>query len=102
MFDEYVCEKNQNDIINYFIQGRQKNCCVIYLSKSYYKPPKDIRLNCSQNIILEAPSKREAMSICNEQSIPLDKCNAAFGKNYDFIYLDKINKKKEKNCYGNV
>ena len=28
MFDDYVCEKNQNDIINYFIQWRHKNCCV--------------------------------------------------------------------------
>ena len=44
IFDDYVCEKNQNDIINYFIQGRHKNCCVIYLSQSYYKTPKDIRL----------------------------------------------------------
>ena len=24
IFDDYVCEKNQHDIINYFIQGRQK------------------------------------------------------------------------------
>ena len=51
IFDDYVCEKNQNDIINYFIQGRHKNCCVIYLSQSYYRTPKDIRINCS-NITL--------------------------------------------------
>ena len=36
IFDDYVCEKNQNDIINYFMQGRYKNCCVIYLSQIYY------------------------------------------------------------------
>ena len=51
IFDDYVSEKNQGDIINYFIQGRHKNCCVIYLSQSYYKTPKDIRLNCSHYII---------------------------------------------------
>ena len=72
IFDDYVCEKNQNDIINYFIQGRQKNCSVIYLSQLYYKTPKDITLNCSCYIIFEAPSNREAMSICNEQNIPLN------------------------------
>ena len=33
VFDDYVCEKNQGDIINYFIQGRHKMCCVIYLSR---------------------------------------------------------------------
>ena len=42
IFDDYVCEKNQKDIINYFIQGRHKNCCVIYLSQSYYKTPADM------------------------------------------------------------
>ena len=42
IFDDYVCETIQNDIINYFIQGRHKNFCVIYLSQSYYKTPKDI------------------------------------------------------------
>ena len=46
IFDDYVCEKNQGDIINYFIQGMHKNCCVIYQSQSYYMTPKDIRLNC--------------------------------------------------------
>ena len=46
----------QEDIINYFIQGRHKNSCVIYLSQSYYKTPKDIRLYCSHYIIFENPT----------------------------------------------
>ena len=36
IFDDYVFEKNQWDIINYFVQGRYNNFCVIYLSQSYY------------------------------------------------------------------
>ena len=36
IFDDYVCEKNQEDIIFFFLLGRHKNCCVIYLSESYY------------------------------------------------------------------
>ena len=32
IFDDYVCDKNQRQLIDYFIQGRQKNCSVIYLS----------------------------------------------------------------------
>ena len=47
IFDDYVCGKNQRQLIDYFIQGRHKNCSVIYLSQSFYKTPKDIRLNCS-------------------------------------------------------
>ena len=32
VFDDLVCGKNQNDIINYFINGRQRNCSIIYLT----------------------------------------------------------------------
>ena len=32
IFDDFVCEKNQKDLVDYFIQGRHKNCSVIYLS----------------------------------------------------------------------
>ena len=66
IFDDHVCEKNQNDIKNYFMLGRHKNCCVIYLSQSYYKTPKDVRLNCSHYIIFESPTKRENEAIYNE------------------------------------
>ena len=69
IFDDYVCEKNQNDIKNYFMLGRHKHCNVIYLSQSYYKTPKDIRINCSHYIIFESPTKRETEAICNEHRI---------------------------------
>jgi len=29
VFDDLVWESNQNSIINYFINGRNRNCCVI-------------------------------------------------------------------------
>ena len=35
IFDDYVSEKNQRQIVDYFIQGRHKNCSVIYLSQSF-------------------------------------------------------------------
>ena len=40
IFDDMVCESNQRDIIEYFINGRHRNCSVIYLSQSYFKVPK--------------------------------------------------------------
>ena len=85
IFDDYVCEKNQNDIINYFIQGRHKNCCVIYLSQSYYKTPKDIRINCSHYIIFESPTKRENEAICNEHRIDKEAYKSSFKNEYDFF-----------------
>ena len=92
IFDDYVCEKNQEDIINIFIQGRQKNCCAIYLSQSYYKTPKDIRLNCSHYIIFESPSKQENEPICNEQGLDKEAYKMSFENEQDFLYINKPNK----------
>ena len=49
--------------------GRHKNCCLIYLSQSYYKTPKDIRMNCLHYITFESPTKRENKAICNDNGI---------------------------------
>ena len=43
IFDDFICEKNQNEIINYFINSRHFNCSVIYLSQSFFKVLKNIR-----------------------------------------------------------
>ena len=59
IFDDYVCDKNHKPLVDYFIRGRHKNCSVIYLSQSYYKTPKDIRLNCSHFSIYDFPSVNE-------------------------------------------
>ena len=63
IFDDYVCDRNQRQIVDYFIQGRHKNCSVIYLSQLFYKTPKNIRLNCSHYCLYEFPSSREANTI---------------------------------------
>ena len=102
IFDDYVCEKNQNDIINYFIQGRHKNCCVIYLPQSYYKTPKDIRINCSHYIIFESPTKRENEAICNEHGLDKEAYKRSFKNEYDFLYIDKPRKIAKRNFYGEL
>ena len=45
IFDDFVCEKNQKPLIDYFIRGRHKNRSVIYLSQSLYveKPMKIVK-----------------------------------------------------------
>ena len=97
VFDDYICEGNQNNIIKYFIGGRHKNCSVIYLSQSYYKTPKDIRLNCSHYILFESPNKNENDMIAREQSIPRTAFQDAIKKQYDFLYLDKPKKTVSRN-----
>ena len=73
IFDDFICEKNQIPLIDYFMCGREKNCSVIYLSQSYYKTPKDIRLNCSHFCIYEFPSSNEKSLICHESNTPKKK-----------------------------
>ena len=59
IFDDYVCDKIQTPLIDYFLQGRHKNCSVIYLTQSFYECSREIRLNCSHFCLYDFPSLRE-------------------------------------------
>ena len=102
IFDDFVCEKNQKPLEDYFIQGRHKNCSVIYLSQSYYKTPKNIRLNCSHFSIYEFPSANESRLICNENKIPKELYEKATRDPFSFIYIDKPRKFTTKNFNGKI
>ena len=93
IFDDYVCDKNQRQIIDYFIQGRHKNCSVIYLSQSFYKTPKDIRLNCSHYCLYEFPSSREANRISSELGVDKELYKTATREPYSFLFVDKPKKR---------
>ena len=97
IFDDYVCDKNQRQIIDYFIQGRHKNCSVIYLSQSFYKTPKDIRLNCSHYCLYEFPSSREANRISSELGVDKVIYKETTKKPFSFLYVNKPKKILSKN-----
>ena len=72
VFDDLVCESNQNSIMNYFINGWHRNCCVIYLTQTSYKVPKNIRDNCSHFCIfrfLPRENKRIADEIAVDHTL---------------------------------
>ena len=96
IFDDFVCEKNQKRLVDYFIGGRHKNCSVIYLSQSYYLTPKDIKLNCSHFCIFDSPSTNETARKCREVNVPKKKFLRATAEPYSFAYIDKINKTMKK------
>ena len=102
IFDDYVCEKNQREIVDYFIQGRHKNCSVIYLSQSFYKTPRDIRLNCSHYCIYEFPSARERSMISSELGVEKEQYKKATKKPFSFLYIDKPEKKVKRNFNGEL
>ena len=68
VFDDLVCEGSQITIINYFINGRHRNCSVIYLTQTFYKVTKNIRNNCSHFCIF-AFLPRENKRIANELGV---------------------------------
>ena len=102
IFDDYVCEKNQRQIVDYVIQGRHKNCSIIYLSQSFYKTPRDIRLNCSHYCIYEFPSSRERNMISSELGVDKEKFKKATKKPFSFLYVDKPRKIVKRNFTGEL
>ena len=98
IFDDFVTEKNQKPLVDYFIQGRHKNCSVIYLSQSYFKNRKKIRLNCSHYCIFDLQSNNEINLVCRENNISKDQYMKATQNPYSFLYIDKPRRFISKNC----
>ena len=88
IFDDYICDKNQDDIVNYFIQGRHKNCSVMYLSQSYFKTPKDVRLNCTHLCIFKLHSKREIDNVLRDHDVLKEAYDVATSEKHSFLYID--------------
>ena len=97
IFDDYVCEKNQREIVDYFFKRRHKNCSVIYLSQSFYKTLKDVRLNWSHYCIYEFPSSRERNMISSELGVDKEQFKKATKKPFSFLYVDKPRKRVKRN-----
>ena len=96
IFDEMVCEKNQDDIIDYFIRGGLRNCSVIYLSQSYFKTPKNIRDKCTHLCIFDF-HPRENDRIADELRIDRELFERATNAKYSFLYHDRPKKTSLKN-----
>ena len=46
-----------------FIRGRKLNISLVFITQSYFKVPKDFRLNTSHFFIEKTPNKRELKQI---------------------------------------
>lgn len=74
VWDDLVLSKNLNNVEEYYMRARKKNCSVVFLSQSYYDIPKFIRKNSSYLVLLDlGGSKREQTAIMNEWSSDLTK-----------------------------
>ena len=46
-----------------FIRGRKLKICLVLITQSYFKVPKDVKLNSTQFFFMKIPNRREIQQI---------------------------------------
>ena len=68
IFDGMIADMINNNKLNpivteLFIRGRKLNISIDFITQSYFKVPKDVRLNSTHFFIMKIPNKRELQQI---------------------------------------
>ena len=98
-FDDLIADMTNNKklnsrVIELFIRGKKLNISIVFITQSYFKVPKDVRLNSTQIFIMKIPNKRELQLIALNHSSDIDfkdfikiykKCTA---RPYYFLVYD--------------
>ena len=64
-----INNKKLNSIITeFFIRGRKISISLVFITKSYFKVPKDVRLNSTHFFIMKIPNKGELQQIALNHS----------------------------------
>ena len=68
VFDDMIADMIHNRKLNsivteLFIRGRKLNISLVFIIQSYFKVPKDVRLNTTHFFIMKVPHKRELQQI---------------------------------------
>lgn len=71
IFDDLVNLKNQQPIIEWFIRGRKiaGGCSMIYLTQSWYKTPKTIRIQCNHIFLKRMTSLRDLTMVISDYGL---------------------------------
>ena len=99
-FDDMIADminKKLNSIVTeLFIRGRKLNISLVFITQSYFKVPKDVRLNTTHFFIMKIPNKRELQQIAINHSSDINtkdfaniyrKCTA---EPYSFLVIDTM------------
>ena len=73
VFDDMIADMINNKKLNsivteLFIRGRKLNISLVFITQSYFKVPKDVRLNTTHFFIAKIPNKRELQQIALNHS----------------------------------
>ena len=95
MIADMINNKKLNSIVTeLFIRGRKLNIFLVFITQSYFKVPKDVRLNTTHFFIAKIPNKRELQQIAINHSSDINtkdfaniyrKCTA---EPYSFLVND--------------
>ena len=95
MIADMINNKKLNPIVTQlFIRGRKLNIFIVFITQSYFKVPKDVRLNSTHFFVMKIPNKTELQQIALNHSSDIDfknfikiykKCTA---ETYSFLVND--------------
>ena len=94
MIADMINKKLNPIVTELFIRGRKLNISIVFITQSYYKVPKDVRLNSTNFFIMKIPNERELRQIALNHSSDIDfkdftklykKCTA---EPYSFLVND--------------
>ena len=60
------------NVTELFLRGTKLNISFVFISQSYFKVPKTIRLNATNYFIMKTPNKRELQQIASNHSSDTD------------------------------
>ena len=68
VFDDTIADMIQNKKLNsivskLFVRGRKLNTFLVFITQSYFKVPKDVRLNTTYFFVTKILNKRELQQI---------------------------------------
>ena len=77
VFDDMIANMINNNKLNpvvteLFIRGRKPNISIVFITQSYFKVPKDVRLNSTHFFITRIPNKAELQQIALNHLSDLD------------------------------
>ena len=77
VFDDMIADMINNKKLNpivteLFIRGRKLNISIVFITQSYFKVPKDVRLNSTHFFIMKILNKRELQQIALNHSSDID------------------------------
>ena len=99
VFDDMIANMINNNKLNpivteLFIRGKKLNISIVFVTQSYFKVPKDVRLNSTNFFIMKIPNKRELQQIALNHSSDTDFkdfmniCKKCTAEPYSFMVND--------------